>query len=280
MERREFLTVAGAVAAALPTRKAEVGTRNWEPDDSFRVPRSTFRVAPTQDPTLSREVFARRLARAQQELQARKVDLLIATPGTNYEYLTGYNPGRSERLIALLLPASGDPTIVCPSFEVERIRQHSVVAAMRGWEEQDDPYRLVRQALREMKLRARAVALESTTAYAVALRLQDTLGGRFVDAAPITDRLRIIKSPEEIALIRQAIDITEAAIAATFAKLTVGASEREVAQLLSGEMRQRGAGGGGPAQFGPSSALPHGGPGGPAPAPEMGVLIDCGCRGR
>ena len=278
MERREFLTVAGAVAAAWPTRKAEVGTRNWEPDDSFRVPRSTFRVAPTQEPALSRDVFARRLARAQQELQARKTDLLIATPGTNYEYLTGYNPGRSERLIALLLPARGDPTIVCPSFEVERIRQHSVVAATRGWEEQDDPYRLVRQAVREMKLSARAVALESTTAYAVALRLAEALGGKFADAAPITDRLRIIKSPEEVALIRQAIDITEAAIAATFAKLAAGASEREVAQLLSGEMRQRGAEGGGLVQFGPSSALPHGGPGGPTLAREMVVLIDCGCR--
>src|SRR2546425_948560 len=193
MERREFLTVAGAVAAAHPRRNAEFGMRNELPHGRFRPPHSAFRTAPPQDPTLSREVFARRLARAQQELQARKVDLLIATPGTNYEYLTGYNPGRSERLIALLLPASGDPTIVCPSFEVERIRQHSVIAA-------------------------------------------------------------------------------------TFAKLTVGASEREVAQLLSGEMRQRGAEGGGLVQFGPSSALPHGGPGGPTLAREMVVLIDCGCR--
>src|SRR5207247_1453977 len=144
MERREVLMVAGAVAAAWPTRKAEVGTRNWEPDDSLRVPRSTVRVAAT-----------------------------------------------------------------------------------RGWEEQDDPYRLVRQAVREMRLSARAVALESTTAYAVALRLAEALGGKFADATPITDRLRIIKSPEEVALIRQAIDITEAAIAATFAKLAAGASERE-----------------------------------------------------
>src|SRR3989475_12252165 len=143
---------AGAVAAPLATRKAEVGTRNWGPDDLFRVPRSTFRVDPSQEPSLSPEVFARRLERARAELEARRLDLLIATPGTNYEYLTGYNPGRSERLIALLLPARGDPTIVCPSFEVERIRQHSVVAATRGWEEQDDPYRLVRQAVREMKL--------------------------------------------------------------------------------------------------------------------------------
>src|SRR2546426_2212638 len=278
MERREFLTVAGAVAAAYPRRNAEFGRRNDPPPRRFRPPHSAFRTAPSQNPTPPRDVFARRLARAQQQLQARKIDLLIATPGTNYEYLTGYNPGRSERLIALLLPAGGDPAIVCPSFEVERIRQHSVVAATRGWEEQDDPYRLVRQAVQEMKVRGRAVALESTTAYAVALRLADTLGGKFVDAASITDRLRIIKSPEEVALIRQAIDITQAAIAATFAKLAVGASEREVAQLLSGEMRQRGAEGGGLVQFGPSSALPHGGPGGPTLAREMVVLIDCGCR--
>src|SRR5438445_8916773 len=195
MERREFLAAGAAVVADWRLRIGDFPPPN--PQAAIRNPRSP------QDPTLSREVFARRLARAQQELQARKVDLLIATPGTNYEYLTGYNPGRSERLIALLLPARGDPTIVCPSFEVERIRQHSVVAATRGWEEQDDPYRLVRQAVREMKLSARAVALESTTAYAVALRLADTFGARVLNPRPITDRLRIIKSPEEVALIRQ-----------------------------------------------------------------------------
>ncbi len=272
MERREFLAAGAAAIADWRLRIADSPPPAPNPQSAIRNPQSP------QEPALSRDVFARRLARAQQELQARKTDLLIATPGTNYEYLTGYNPGRSERLIALLLPARGDPTIVCPSFEVERIRQHSVVAATRGWEEQDDPYRLVRQAIREMKLSARAVALESTTAYAVALRLAEALGGKFADAAPITDRLRIIKSPEEVALIRQAIDITEAAIAATFAKLAAGASEREVAQLLSGEMRQRGAEGGGLVQFGPSSALPHGGPGGPTLAREMVVLIDCGCR--
>src|SRR5439155_1477173 len=107
--------------------------------DSFRVPRSTFRVAPTQEPALSRDVFARRLARAQQELQARKTDLLIATPGTNYEYLTGYNPGRSERLIALLLPARGAPTIVCPSCC--RVRCGSAAPREAAWSSSGPPAR-------------------------------------------------------------------------------------------------------------------------------------------
>src|SRR5207247_7217583 len=92
MERRAFLTVAGAIAAPYQTRNAMLG-------HLFRVPTSAFPVIPAQEPTLAPEVFASRVERAQAELNSRKLDCLIATPSTNYEYFTGYNPGRSERLI-------------------------------------------------------------------------------------------------------------------------------------------------------------------------------------
>src|SRR6184192_1745337 len=277
MERREFFAVAGAVAAQYQTRNAELGTRNRMLERLFRVPPSDFRV--TQEPSLSPEVFARRLDRARAELKARGLRCLIATPGTNYEYLTGYNPGRSERLIALILPVDGVPAVVCPSFEVERIKRHSVIADAPGWEEQDDPYGLVRDTVRRLAPRAGTIALESSTGYQSALRLAAALSGwKFVDAAPVTERLRIVKAPEEVALIRRAIEITQGAMAATFGQLAVGMTERDVARLLSREMQQRGAEGGGLVQFGPSSALPHGGPAAAALARETVVLIDCGCR--
>jgi Xaa-Pro dipeptidase len=279
MERREFFTVAGAVAAARSTRNAEGGTRNRRTGVLFRVPRSEFRVIPAQEPSLSPDVFARRLDRARAELKARGLQCLIATPGTNYEYLTGYNPGRSERLIAAVVPLDGAPAVVCPSFEVERIKRHSVVTDARGWEEQDDPYALVRDTVRRLAPRAATVALESSTGYQTALRLAAALPGwKFVDAAPVTERLRIVKAPEEVALIRRAIEITQGAMTATFGQLAVGMTERDVARLLSREMQQRGADGGGLVQFGPSSALPHGGPAAAALARETVVLIDCGCR--
>jgi Xaa-Pro dipeptidase len=228
-------------------------------------------------------VFARRRERAQAELRTRRLDVLIATPGTNYEYLTGDNPGRSERLIACLLPVTGAPVVVCPAFEVERVTRHGTITDVRGWEEQENPYTLVKGAVRALKRQGNGtIALESTTPYTVYQQLAEQLGGwKFVDAAPVTERLRVIKASEEVALIRRAIEITEAAIAATFAQLAAGLTEREVAQLLSREMEQRGAPGGGLVQFGPSSALPHGGPGGPAGPRlerETVVLIDAGCR--
>ena len=280
MERREFLTVAGAVAVARPVRSAECGVRRWPSERALRNPHSALRTSQAQEPSLSPEVFARRIQRAQAELKSRKLDFLIATPGTNYEYFTGYNPGRSERLIAVVVPVTGKTLVVCPAFEVERIKQHGAIADARGWEEQENPYKLVKNVVRELKPRGNGViALESTTSYEVSVALADQLSGwKFVNAAPVTERLRIIKAPEEVALIRRAIEITEAAIAATFAQLTAGQSERDVAQLLSREMQQRGAPGGGLVQFGPSSALPHGGPAGPKLERETVVLIDCGCR--
>jgi Xaa-Pro dipeptidase len=55
-------------------------------------------------------------------------------------------------------------------------------------------------------------------------------------------------------------------------------TEREVAELLSREMASRGSPGGGLVQFGPSSALPHGGPSAGKLSKETVVLIDAGSR--
>src|SRR5438477_10823406 len=43
MKRREFLSVAGAVAA-YPMRNAECGMRNWTVGRRFRIPNSAFRI--------------------------------------------------------------------------------------------------------------------------------------------------------------------------------------------------------------------------------------------
>lgn len=274
MERREFVSMVGGATVA--------GRIAGWPDRRIVHPPIHPSAHPAQEPTLGPEVFAKRLDRLRTELATRKLDLFVAAPATNFEYFTGTNPGRSERLILLLVPAKGDPAIICPSFEVERVKRRSAVSDVRGWEEQDDPWKLVKAALRAVKPEGRPGqgAIEATLDYASFLHLSETGGSswRWQTGALVTERLRLIKDPEEVALIRRAVAITEASIAATFAALVPGVTERDVAGTLSQEMRTRGAPGGGLVQFGPSSALPHGGPGGGQLAKEMVVLIDCGCE--
>ncbi len=274
MERREFVSVVGGATV--------VGRIGGWTDGRIDHPFIGPSIHAPQEPTLGPEVFAHRLDRLRTELATRTLDLFVAAPATNFEYFTGTNPGRSERLILLLVPTRNDPAIICPSFEVERVKRRSAVRDVRGWEEQDDPWKLVKTALRAANPQGRPGrgAIEATLDYASFLRLSDAGGSawRWQTGAPVTERLRIIKYPEEVALIRRAVAITEASMAATFAGLVPGVTEREVAGRLSEEMRTRGAAGGGLVQFGPSSALPHGGPGGGQLTKEMVVLIDAGCK--
>jgi len=281
MERRDFVAASAAAAlspgllraSAAPggaARRASGGTR-FETGGAER-----------QGPaSLTPAVFAERRARAQDELGRRGLDLLVATPGTNFQYLVGTNPGRSERLIALLLPRTGDGVIVAPGFEVERVRRGSTVPDVQGWEEQDDPFALAARIAARMRAPGGGgrLALEPTTDYATYLRLAEAAPRyRVVTAAPVFERLRIIKQPAELDLIRRAVRITEGAIAATFRQLREGMAEREVAQILSGEMTQRGGSGGGLVQFGPNSSLPHGSPQTRRLEAGQPVLMDCGTR--
>src|SRR5438477_11343542 len=96
MERREFLTVAGGAVVGASVRMK--GGRA---------------VGRSQTPTLTLATFARRIERAQEELKSHKLDLLVVAPSTNFQYFAVYNPGRSERLILLMLPATVVQAIVC-----------------------------------------------------------------------------------------------------------------------------------------------------------------------
>src|SRR5207244_11292482 len=138
--------------------------------------------------------------------------------------------------------------IVGSSFDVERSRPHRVTTELHGWEEQGEHHALVREPVQRFRAGSggATIALESSRAYQTFLRLGRALPGwKFVDAAPVTERLRVIKSPEEEALLRRAIAITQDAMAATFAQLAVGTTEVAVAHALSRQRQQRGAPGGG-----------------------------------
>src|SRR6266704_2751686 len=273
MERREFLTAAGLAAVTGPLRISDFGLRIDAQSISNGQIRNPQSAIGNQSPTLGAQVFANRISRAQDELKTRKLDLLVVEPSTNFQYFTSYNPGRSERLILLMIPANGTPVVVCPSFEVERIKRNTTISDARGWEEQEDPW------LPSRGIQPRSLAVEPTTSYQSYVRLTTKLRGWIPrDGTAVTERLRIIKSAEEIALIRQAIVATEASIAATFTQLAAGMTERDVAQLLSREMASRSSPGGGLVQFGPSSALPHGGPSAGQLTRETVVLIDAGSR--
>jgi Xaa-Pro dipeptidase len=251
MRRRDFLGAVGLAAlgcatAGIPVRK-RIAT----------VPPTDIPLdAPPELPPLERAVFAARRAQIWDTL---KKPLVVQSGSSNFQWLVGADFFRSERLIALVVAA--ESYLVAPTFEVGRIRLRAGELPIRGWEENADPLAL---------LPANAL-VDPRADYALAQAV-----GCGESAAVPLEALRIAKSDEELARIRRAVAVTEAAIAATFDQLDVGMTDREVSKIVAQEHEKRGARGGGLVQFGPASALPHGSPTGARLADGTVVLIDCG----
>jgi len=285
MDRRSFVTSLSVVGAGTAVGAGRLASNSdlsmvkprvpTLPHTNITVKSSYPVIAP-----LASDVFAHRLDRARKlTREAGGTVLLAASGATNFAYLVGANYGRSERLIAVLLPVDGQPVLIAPSFEVERVRRGSRIdAPVRGWEEQEDPFVLVRDALRATQgASAPAIVIEPKTDYWTAMAVTRAVpDAKLIDGSGVFERLRLIKSPEEITRMRRAIEITEDAVASTFDRLEPGMRDIDVAKMVSEEHAKRGIEGGGLVQFAGQSALPHGGTTGATLAPQVVVLIDAG----
>jgi len=263
MTRRRWIAAGSAAAAASAL-----------PAPSFASPTAT--TASPLPPPFAPDVFRERQSRLRTAARANAIDAIFVTPSTNLSYAANLSIGRSERLTALLLFTDGPAVLVTPFFEADNHRRDAVVDDVVTWREDEDPFAAAAKALGK----AKALGIEGSTAWDTGARIVASSGAAARDAGPICDGLRMVKSDAEQELIRDAARRTQAAIEATHRRLARGLTESDVSEILEQEFQRLGVKGGGLVQFGPSAALPHGGPGDRKLAAGDVVLIDAGCRVR
>jgi Xaa-Pro dipeptidase len=232
--------------------------------------------APPLPPPLKPDVFRERQSRLRAQAKSRGFDALFVTPSTNLAYSANLAIGRSERLTALVLFTDGPAVLVTPSFEEANHKRTAVVDEVKTWEEDADPVALAAKLLPGKK----TLGIEGSTAYATVAALSAAATAKIEDATAAFDDLRMIKSEEEQAFIRDAGRRTNLAIEGTHGRLRAGMTESEASKILEEEFGKQGVRGGGLVQFGPSSAFPHGAPAERRLAKGDPVLIDCGCKVR
>ncbi len=206
-------------------------------------------------------------------------DFLLATPSTDLYYLSGYGGEPSERLIALLLPAAGQPLLITPQFEAARLVATVPFARLLAWGETDDPIALLTEAVKaSVKARPRLLGGQQTWAGTL-LALRSALPeADYGSAQPVLAALRLVKSPAEVDLLRAAGGMCDRAFGRLLQQPLAGRSEREVAELLAGEMRRAGLE---TLSFlivasGPNAALPHHEPGERRLTAGDAVVLDFG----
>ena len=218
----------------------------------------------TPAPAISNDEYQRRLERARLLLREQRIDALLITAGASLRYFSGISWGASERLVAMLLTARGEPVVICPAFEAGSLAHALHISAeLRYWDEHEDPQVLVANALRERG--AGSLALDPAAPSVVAERLRAVLGGKpVVDASAIVDGCRMRKSPAELALMKQATAMTLQVQRLAAGLIHEHISNIELTRFIDDAHRALGADNGSTfciVQFGRATAYPHGIPG-------------------
>lgn len=225
-------------------------------------------------PPIGREERDARLGRARERLAAIGADALLVNAGPSLRYFTGVAWSPTERLVALLLPVSGRPQIVCPAFERGSLEAELAIdAELLLWEEDASPVALIADALAANTV----LALDPLLPFHWSEPLRATF--RPVSAAPVIDALRMVKSPAELALMRQAKQMTLEVHRRAARILAPGIRASTVKRFIDDAHRALGAAGSTfcAVQFGTATAYPHGLPGDQQLEEGQLVLIDTGC---
>jgi len=181
------------------------------------------------------ELAARRKAAAG-ELAGRGLDGLLMFRQESMYYLTGYDTFGYVFFQCLYMGTDGETiTLLTRTPDVRQAEHTSVVEDIRVWFDAEgaDPALDLREILEEHGCKGKRLGIE-TDAYGLTgynlKRVEAALGGfcELVEASDLVSRLRVIKSPAEIAYVREAARLADLGLDRAVEVAAPGVFEGEV----------------------------------------------------
>jgi Xaa-Pro dipeptidase len=224
-----------------------------------------------------------RVQRLLERMRAAGVNCVALVPGPNMVYLTGLHFHLSERPVIAFFPATGQPVLLVPALEAVKAEHapQPLDWQLFVYSDEQGPDAACARACAALGLAGKRLAVERLTMRVLELEMveRDAPGVQAVPAEPLLADLRMTKDADELAHMRQAVNIAEEALAQALKTIRVGMTEREVAAGLTINLLK---GGSGVVPFepivqgGPNSASPHAAPGSRRLEPGDLLLIDFG----
>jgi Xaa-Pro dipeptidase len=274
ISRRRFLQSSAAASTIALASTAHAQTQ--QPAGFSNLKPLGDRVHP-----ITADEFHARLFHAQ-ELMSQldpKFDALLIGPGTSLYYFTGIRWWLSERLLALVLPRTGQPLLISPAFEEARMRElMRYPLEVRIWQEDESPTKHIAASLADRSIRSGRAGIEEMLPFTFYDHFRAAAPAfECVSADPLTIACRAVKSAQELELMRLACEATCDVYREAFLSLKEGMSEEEVAHVITAGYAKMNLRGYVLVLFATSAALPHG-----SRQPQKlkegdVVLIDGGC---
>jgi len=187
------------------------------------------------------EELAGRRAKACAAMTADGLDGLLMFRQESMYYLTGYETFGYVFFQCLVLKADGRMVLLTRSADLRQARETSVIEDVRIWVDRPDakPAEELKDILAELGLAGGRLGVEYDAYGLTALngkRLEAALDGfcTLEDASLLVSRLRLVKSPAEIAYVRRAAELGDAAYDEAVRLTAPGAYEGDILAAMHG----------------------------------------------
>lgn len=183
-----------------------------------------------------------------QAMEAEDLDGLIAMSPENFAYVAGFivpsQPVLRWRHAAVVMTRDGRSSLYAVDMEASTVRALEPEADVRIWEEfAEDAMPVLAGLLRDLGLESARVGLETDYMPARDMeRLTGLLPGvRWEPAHGIFNRLRLVKTPRELELMRRLSRITDRSIREAFESVHAGDTEMDLAGAVTTNLFRLGA---------------------------------------
>jgi len=188
-----------------------------------------------------RAEFASRLGRLTDRMKEEKLDALLLFAQESMYWLTGYDTFGYCFFQTLVVKADGTMALITRSADLRQARHTSVIEDIHVWVDRvnADPTMDLKNLLIEMDLLGARIGVEYDThgmtgRVARLLDAQLTTFGQISDASYLVSRLRLIKSPTEVAYVEHAAVLADDALDAAIRLTKPGVDEADVLAAMQG----------------------------------------------
>jgi Xaa-Pro dipeptidase len=193
-------------------------------------------VVDKKDLHFSLEEYHDRLSKLRAAMETRGVEVLLSYTPENIYYLSGYETPGYYTYQCAIVPLVAEPIMFTRYLEETNVRGLSWIDTRAYYNDNQDPVAETIRTLQEYGLADKTIGVEEQSWFLTVAdyrRLQEGLpNATFKDASNTVEQLRLIKSDQEIAYIRQAAAACDEGMRRAIEVAAAGKTENDLALAL------------------------------------------------
>ncbi|MGT2847306.1 M24 family metallopeptidase [Streptococcus massiliensis] len=220
-----------------------------------------------------------KIQQIQSYLASEKLDVAVVSDPVTIDYLTGFYSDPHERQMFLFIFTDAEPLLFVPALEVERATK-VLDFKVAGYVDSENPWKKIKANLPLVTVKNVAVEFDNLILTKYNGLRQVFEGANFENLTPTINRMRLIKSTDEIKKMLVAGDYADKAVQRGFEAIAAGKTETDIIAEIEFEMKKLGV----EMSFetmvltGDNAANPHGIPGPNKVENDALLLFDLGCK--